>query len=65
MAWMRENRLFIDLWVEDNILCMSYKPDKEYNHYENIPTFKTPNYEKGTGFCRKIRTKPRKKKTTY
>ncbi|MEM0349315.1 MAG: hypothetical protein QXD24_03945 [Candidatus Caldarchaeum sp.] len=72
--------LFIDLWVEDGILYMLYKPDEEY---ENTPSFKAPNYRKGIGFCArcqkghileyspkcsihgiKLRTKPRKKKQT-
>ncbi|MEM0350050.1 MAG: hypothetical protein QXD24_07735 [Candidatus Caldarchaeum sp.] len=46
-----QRSLFIDLWVEDGMLCMSYKPDEEYDHYENITIFKAPNYGKGVGFC--------------
>ncbi|GBC68515.1 hypothetical protein HRbin01_00198 [archaeon HR01] len=41
----------VDLWVEDGMLYMAYKPDDRIDYYENPQSFKQPNYERGDGFC--------------
>lgn len=43
------NRIRVDLWVEDNMLCMSYKPDEKLDFF--YPASRQPFYRKGHGFC--------------
>lgn len=41
-------RIRVDLWVEDGVLCMSYKPDERLDFY---PASRQPFYSENQGFC--------------
>ena len=43
------DRIKIDLWVQDGILCISYKPDERLDFF--YPASRQPLYSENQGFC--------------